>query len=151
MDNTANGAGVEYDSVAVGGNLAFEGRTSLELVFNLPESDVLWSDPFWNSDRSGEAGWLIYLVAGTTTSLSNLQITIDDWEDSRGELFSLLRENGSFDLVSVGPDVYLTYAAVPEPSVWWLLVTAGAAVCYWRSLVAFYRRGSRVSRRRSPR
>lgn len=94
VENTANGAGMNFDSVAVGGNLAFEGRTSFQLVFNLPESEVLWSDPFWNSDRSGEAGWLIYRVTGTTTSLSNLQITIDDWVDSQGELFSLLRERG---------------------------------------------------------
>lgn len=151
VENTANGAGMNFDSVTVGGNLAFEGRTSFQLVFNLPESEVLWSDPFWNSDRSGEAGWLIYRVTGTTSSLSNLQITIDDWVDSQGELFSLLRERGSFDLASVGPDVYLTYAVVPEPSVWWLLVMAGAVLCSSRSVVTAYRRGSSVSRRRSPR
>ena len=65
--------------------------------------------------------------------------------------FSNALLGGLFGVQVTGNDLELTFTAVPEPSVWWLLVTAGAAVCSWRSLVAFYRRGSRVSRRRSPR
>jgi hypothetical protein len=143
--NTTAGRGEFYDGVDVGGQLAFADGSQLQLVFSLPESQVDWSDPFWESSRAGSAGWLVFNVEGGTVGFSNLNLLMEDWVDSEGQLFSLVRSQSSFSLASVGSDVYLNYAAVPEPRVWWLL---SAVVILFSLRASGVGRGCRGSGRR---
>ncbi|MFM8380347.1 MAG: PEP-CTERM sorting domain-containing protein [Planctomycetia bacterium] len=115
-DPTAPSRGVEFDGINVGGNLTFGGPTTLTLAFNGSGSVVNWNDPFWETDKAGANGWLIYDTAGTTTGLSGLAINGTDWLDGAGNSLLAIRPDASFALQQVGSDVYLTFAAVPEPS-----------------------------------
>jgi autotransporter-associated beta strand protein len=64
----------------------------------------------------GTSGWLVYDVAGTTTSLVNLAISGTTWLDAAGNSLTDIHPYASFGLQQVGSDVYLTFVAVPEPS-----------------------------------
>jgi hypothetical protein len=75
-----------------------------------------WNDDFWSLDRTGTDGWLIYDTAGTTAGLVNLSVAGSPWLDSLGNSLASIRPNASFGFEQVGDDVYLTFAAVPEPS-----------------------------------
>lgn len=144
-DNTTAGRGEFYDGVDVGGQLVFADGSQLQLVFNLPESRVDWSDSFWGTNREGSAGWLVFNVESGTVGFSNFNLLMEDWVDSVGQRFSLVRSQGSFSFASVGSDVYLTYAAVPEPRVWWLL---SAGVILFSLRASGVGRGCRGSGRR---
>ena len=148
--STTSSRGVNYDGVDVGGNLAFAGATSLRLIFDLPESGVLWSDSFWNANRPGSSGWLVFKVTGQTSGFANLNVLPEDWVDAAGQSFSISRSHASFGLAQVGSDVYLTYTAVPEPRVYILLVLGGALLALRGGLRAFsvVGRGCRGSGRR---
>jgi autotransporter-associated beta strand protein len=116
--NAADSAnrGTAFDGIDVGGDLAFSGATAVNLVFDLNESVVDWNDEFWSLDRTGTDGWLIYDTAGTTAGLGNLSVAGSPWLDSLGNSLASIRPNASFGFEQVGSDVYLTFAAVPEPS-----------------------------------
>jgi fibronectin-binding autotransporter adhesin len=148
--STTSGRGVNYDGIDVGGNLAFAGATSLRLIFDLPESGVMWSDSFWNANRQGSSGWLVFNVTGETSGFANLNILPEDWVDAAGQSFSLSRSQASFGLAQVGSDVYLTYTAVPEPRVYILLGLAAALLALRGGLRSFsdVGRGCRGSGRR---
>lgn len=113
--NVANPNAV-FDSLIVNGNLDFAAATSLNLSFVPGGSDVLWSDTFWDSSKTGTAGWLLYDVAGVTTGFGNLNLTSSNWLDSGGNTFSAELPGSSFSLYQAGNDIYLNYTAVPEPS-----------------------------------
>jgi autotransporter-associated beta strand protein len=117
-DNTAALAdrGTEFDGINVGGNLTFSGSTTLNLAFNNSGSLINWNDPFWSTDKTGANGWLLYDVAGSTTSLINLEINAMNWLDAAGISLADVRPYSTFGLEQVGSDVYLTFQAVPEPS-----------------------------------
>lgn len=124
IDNSIAARGTNYDGINVGGNLAFNGATTVVLDFNLLGSGVDWSDDFWKENHAGADGWLLFDVAGTTTGLtsSNPQslVTLSggtrNYVDSNGQRLSDFTEyNGGFYIMSVGSDVYLSYV-VPEPS-----------------------------------
>ena len=122
--------GVEFDGINVGGSLTFSGATTLNLAFNASGSLVNWNDPFWTIDKTGNSGWLVYDVTGTTTGLSNLSISGTTWLDAGGNSLTAIRPDASFALEQVGSDVYLTFVAVPEPSAL-ILVGIGVAAAAW--------------------
>ena len=104
-----------FDQIVVGGNLAFNTPTSLVLDFS-GYGDVDWADSFWTTDQS----WVIYDVAGTTTSANNFSIATANWLDYTGDSFDTLLPGSSFALGLQGNDLVLNYtagtSAVPEPS-----------------------------------
>ncbi len=122
--------GAQFDGVDVSGDLDFAAATSLNLVFNLGGSAVDWSDALWSADHLGTAGWRVYDVGGSTTSLGNLTIAGLDWQDGQGDWLSAVQPKGYFDLffdVDSG-NVYLNYALIPEPASAALLGLAGLAL-----------------------
>jgi autotransporter-associated beta strand protein len=110
-----------FDQVVVGGTLDFAGATLLQLTFNAAGSTVNWNDAFWASSQS----WRIY-DAAAVTNFGNLSLASTNWADSWGNLFDTVLAGSSFSLSQVGGDVYLNYAAIPEPSTYAALF--GAAV-----------------------
>jgi autotransporter-associated beta strand protein len=122
--------GTEFDGIDVGGSLTFSGATTLNLAFNASGSLVNWNDPFWSTDKTGANGWLLYDVAGSTTSLINLEINAMDWLDAAGISLADVRPYATFGLEQVGSDVYVTFQAVPEPSSL-ILAGLGAAIVAW--------------------
>ncbi|NBW95414.1 MAG: PEP-CTERM sorting domain-containing protein, partial [Planctomycetia bacterium] len=117
-DNTALLAdrGIDFDGINVGGNLGFSGTSLLGLAFNGSGSVVNWNDSFWDTDKTGSSGWLVYDVTGSTTGLSGLAISGTTWLDAAGNSLTDIRPYATFGLEQVGSDVYLTFVAVPEPS-----------------------------------
>ncbi|MFM8330424.1 MAG: PEP-CTERM sorting domain-containing protein [Candidatus Methylumidiphilus sp.] len=123
-NTTANAANPNalFDSIVVGGNLAFDGATSLNLSFTPTGSSVLWSDAFWNSSKSGVNGWLLYNVTGSLSNFSNLSLASFNWLDSGANAFATALPGASFSLYQNGNNIYLDYTAatsnsnVPEPS-----------------------------------
>ena len=129
-DNTTSNSPLVYDQVIVGGNLAFNGGTSLVLSFNDVGSVVNWTDSLWASDQS----WTIYQVTGLTSGLEHLSLA--DYTallDAYGNDFGTTRAGSTFSISQNGQDVTLTYT-VPEPSTYALIGLGGLA------LVVAYRR-----------
>jgi len=113
----------------VGGNLAFNGGTTLQLVFNDVGSVVNWTDSLWSSNQS----WTIYQVSGLTSGLENLTIATGSLLDAYGNQLDTIVTGTSFSISQNGQDVTLTYT-VPEPSTYTLIGLGGLA------MVAAYRR-----------
>ncbi len=111
--------GTVFDGIDVGGNLDFSGATTVTLSFNGGGSTVDWSDVLWGTNQS----WLLYDVAGSTTNLSNFNISTDNWADAQGDLFNTALAGSSFNLSQSGSDVFLNYdtGIIPEPSRFMLL------------------------------
>lgn len=124
--------GTVYDGIDVGGDLTVAGPTPVNLVFDGAGSAVDWTDTFWDADKLGTDGWLLFNVSGVAYDANNLSAVLLDYLDSQGQLLSEVRANGAFSLQQVGQSIYLTYAAIPEPSTYGLvlgaLALAGAAV-----------------------
>jgi autotransporter-associated beta strand protein len=113
--NAIGTRGIDFDGINVGGDLIFEDDTILMLDFAV---NVDWTDAFWNTDKLGTSGWLVYDVTGSTTSFSNLGLSASStWLDKNGVLLSAERAGASFALYQDGSDIFLNYTAVPEPSV----------------------------------
>jgi MYXO-CTERM domain-containing protein len=91
------------------------------LVFNFAGSTVDWTDSFWDTSRTGTAGWLIYDVAGSTTNFANLSVNPINWPGVSGGQFDDSRLNNTFSLYQDGNNIYLNYNVVPEPDVAMLL------------------------------
>ena len=127
--NTTTNSPLAYDQVMVGGNLAFNGGTSLQLVFNDVGSVVNWTDDLWSSNQS----WTIYQVTGLTSGLENLTIASSSLLDAYGNDFGTTLAGSSFSIGQNGENVTLTYT-VPEPSTYLLFGLGGLA------LVVAYRR-----------
>ncbi len=123
--NTLSGRGTNFDGIDVAGNLNFAGPTSLNLDFNLAESQVSWAGSFWNNDVTGTAGWKIFGVNGSITGFENLSLSTINWLDSNDQSLSSLRPNASFSLFQGNDGVYLNYTAVPETSTAWIVSLAG--------------------------
>lgn len=117
-----------FDQVVVGDTLNFAGSTSLALSFNGAGSTVDWSDAFWSANQS----WKIY-DAAAVSGFGNLSLTTANWADASGDLFDTILAGSSFSLSVVGTDVYLNYAAIPEPATYAALFgLAGLALVAWR-------------------
>lgn len=116
-----------FDQVIVGGTLDFAGATLLSLDF--AGSAVDWSHSFWLEDHS----WKLYDAAALANS-ENLSLTIADWLDAQGDLFSAILAGSTFGLSVNGNDIYLNYtAAIPEPATTAALLGAAAlALAAWR-------------------
>ncbi len=128
--------GINYDGVNVGGDLIFSGTTVVALDFSV---NVDWTNSFWNTDKLGTNGWLVYDVDGTTTSFANLELSSPStWLDENGVLLSSGRPGASFALYQDGSDIFLNYTAVPEPSTMALILLGLAAfgICQRRRKAA---------------
>jgi len=124
--NTTGSPGANYDQIIVPtGSLSFSGSTTLALSFNGAGSSVLWSDAFWNVNRS----WMVYdLSTGAVTGISNLVLG-GSLLDSLGNSLSPTGR-GYFTTALSGQDVMLNFVAVPEPSTW-AMALAGLAFAGW--------------------
>jgi autotransporter-associated beta strand protein len=109
--------GTDFDGINVGGVLDFSGATAVNLAFNFVGSSVNWTDTFWDTSRTGTAGWLVYDVAGTTTNFTNLSVNTINWFDGSGASFDTSNPGNTFSLYQDGNDIYLNYTVVPEPNV----------------------------------
>jgi len=115
--------GADYDGIDVGGSLIFLDATTLVLDFT---TNVDWTNSFWDTDKLGASGWLVYDVIDSTSSFDNLGLSASStWLDKDGVLLSADRAGASFALYQDGSDIYLNYHAVPEPGTWALLLVAG--------------------------
>jgi autotransporter-associated beta strand protein len=131
-DNTTSNSPLAYDQVIVGGNLNFNGGTTLVLSFNDVGSLVNWTDSLWTTDQS----WTIYQVSGSATGLSNLNIaSYSSLLDAYGNEFGTTLAGASFSITQNGNNIVLNYA-VPEPSTYALFGLGALA------LVIAYRRKS---------
>jgi fibronectin-binding autotransporter adhesin len=117
--NAANPNAI-FDTVVVAGNLSFNGITNLNLNFRPAGSEVVWSDPFWQTSKTGTGGWLIYDVAGATNNFSNLKLAASNWQDGAGNFFNSVLGSSTFSLYRNGSDIFLNYTTstvtTPEPS-----------------------------------
>jgi fibronectin-binding autotransporter adhesin len=109
--------GTDFDGIDVTGALSFNGATTINLDFDFGASAVEWNDSFWNTDKTGTSGWLIYSGASSLAGFSNLSLNASSfWTDENGDLLSAARGNASFSLIQDGNNIYLNYSAIPEPS-----------------------------------
>ncbi|CAN5453685.1 hypothetical protein BH09VER1_BH09VER1_36290 [soil metagenome] len=119
--NAANPNAI-FDTIVVDGNLDFAGPTNLNLSFTPTGSDVLWADSLWSSNKTGTDGWLLYdLNGGTLNNFGNLSLVTINWLDSAGNALLTDHPLAGFSLYQDGNDIYLNYAAIPEPGVWALM------------------------------
>jgi autotransporter-associated beta strand protein len=114
----------DYDQIIVGGNLDFDGATSLNLVFNGVGSSVLWANSFWDTDQQ----WTLYDVTGSTTDFGNLSLAAGSYLDSGSNTLASARPSASFSISQSGSDVLISYVAVPEPATIAILGTSVALV-----------------------
>jgi len=119
-NTAANADPAIFDTVVVAGNLSFNGITELNLSFRPVGSNVIWSDLFWQTSKTGTDGWLIYDVTGTISSFSNLHLAPANWLDSGNNSFNSELGGSSFFLIQSGSKIYLDYTfstvTTPEPS-----------------------------------
>jgi autotransporter-associated beta strand protein len=135
-----------FDTVVVAGNLSFNGITNLNLSFSPVGGNVIWSDPFWQTSKTGTGGWLIYDVAGATNNFSNLKLAASNWQDGAGNFFNSVLGSSTFSLYRNGSDIFLNYTTstvtTPEPS----SGVAMAACALLGSVVFLVRRRNRWQR-----
>jgi autotransporter-associated beta strand protein len=119
--NAANPNAI-FDTVVVAGNLSFNGVTDLNLSFKPVGGNVIWSDPFWQTSKSGTGGWLVYDVTGAITNFENLSRVTTNWLDSGDSPFNSVLGGSYFSLYQSvsGKQIYLNYTfstvTTPEPS-----------------------------------
>lgn len=119
IGNTSSGAGTNFDRTDfLSGGLTIQTGVSANLVFDDAGSSVLWSDAFWNSDQQ----WLVFSNGSSLSTVTDIFTTINVGFDSAGVSLSAGRAGASFYFTNNGNDVYLNYAAVPEPSTWALMI-----------------------------
>ena len=110
--NTVNGRGNNYDGVDVsGGTLSIAAGVTTGLVFNSPRSNVLWSDGFWNEDRS----WLVFANSAPPSIAGLPAITLS--VDSAGNRLENSRSRAGFSWEVRDNDIYLNYTVAQEPEV----------------------------------
>jgi autotransporter-associated beta strand protein len=102
-----------FDQIIVGGNLNFNGATTVNLLFNGSGSSVDWSNSLWDTNQT----WTIYSVTGNVNGLESATIANINWSDGSSALFNDVRSGAFFTLSLSGNDVLLNYTAVPETSV----------------------------------
>jgi hypothetical protein len=103
-----------FDSVAFGNtSLVFAGITSFELNFstlNNPLPPVDWSNSFWSTSYTGQAGWRIFDVpAANVVGFANLQISMDDWFDQAMKPLEDIRPGAQFVVALLSDGIYLNY------------------------------------------
>ncbi|MGA0846256.1 MAG: PEP-CTERM sorting domain-containing protein, partial [Luteolibacter sp.] len=124
IDNTLGTAGTDFDQVLVtGGDLTIDASTTINLVMNLGDSSVDWTDSFWGIDRS----WLAVDFQSGGTSTGNFG-TLTYTADSLGQSLTDIRPYASFTVDRDGDDIFVNYSAVPEPSALALFGLAGTAM-----------------------
>jgi autotransporter-associated beta strand protein len=123
--NTLAGRGTVFDGVNVtGGTLSINTGVTSELVFNVAESSVNWSDAFWGDNRQ----WLVFDNASSPTlGSANVFDTLNVGLDSASQSLTSVRTGSSFSWEQIDNDVYLNYT-IPEPSTYALLALGAAAL-----------------------
>ncbi|WP_309380695.1 beta strand repeat-containing protein [Cerasicoccus frondis] len=115
--NTTADRGVNYDGINMtGGDLTLLDGTVISLTFDSAGSTVDFTDAFWESAQN----WLFIDDHGDLTISSG--VTIDAGADSNGLAFS--PAIGTFALLGIGGDVFLTFVPVPEPGHYAALIGA---------------------------
>jgi len=109
--DTTFGRGINFDGVDVtGGLLTIESGVVFNISLNGLGSNVNFASAFWQSDRS----WLIFDSTLAPSVTSNIFTLGSVSADSLGNSFA--STGGVFSFSQVGNDIYLEYAAIPEPS-----------------------------------
>jgi autotransporter-associated beta strand protein len=127
--NSLGVRGTDFDGVDVtGGTLSIQSGVTSSLVFNAPGSAVDWTNAFWDDDRS----WLVFDNANSPTVVGGIFGTINVGIDSNSVTFTSARSSASFSWSQTGNDIYLNYAAIPEPSTWALLPSSLTALLVFR-------------------
>lgn len=117
-----------FDQVMLGGTLDFAGATLLSLTFNAAGSTVNWTDSFWSANQA----WEIYSAAAVS-GFDNLSLETGNWIDASGNYFNDVLAGASFSLIEQGGSIYLSYAAIPEPSTYAVILGAlAAAALVWQ-------------------
>ncbi len=77
ISNSATGRGTNFDGINLtsGADLNFAGATTFDLQFNGAGSMVDWSSSFWDSNKLGTNGWLLYSGVDTLSGLWNVTIS----------------------------------------------------------------------------
>lgn len=126
FDNTSQSdrRGGDYDAVNVsGGTLSIGAGVASTLDFS--GAQVRWSNAFWDTSQS----WLVFQNASLPTLTDpGIFASINLTTDAFGNTLESVRTNASFAWKQQGNDIYLTYAAVPEPSTYALLALAAAGI-----------------------
>ena len=121
--NTTEGRGSNFDGVDVtGGTLTFEAGVTSFLSFNSEGSTIVWSDPFWEVDRS----WLVYTTTGSvafasTSIFDEINLSVDSDGNSLQDVLG--RANASFFWSQEGDNILLNYSVIPEPATYGLIIS----------------------------
>jgi hypothetical protein len=123
IGSTTSGRGTNFDGIdlTLASNLTINAVSTMNLVFNGAGSTVDWTAAFWNTDRS----WLFYSL--DTGSVSGAFALGSVSLDSLGVSLGSIRSGASFSINQSGNDVFVNYAAIPEPGTVSLLLIVGAA------------------------
>jgi autotransporter-associated beta strand protein len=124
--NTSTGRGTSFDGVNVtGGTLTINSGVTNNLVFNASGSSVSWNNSFWDSNQT----WLVFSNANPPSLASESAFqTLTLSADAGGLILTAVRQNASFSWRMSGSELYLDYAAVPEPSTYALLTLSAIAL-----------------------
>ncbi|GEM_PF-3989609 len=131
LSNTASGSAAGTASGfsqarVTGGDLTIPSGAAVNLNFSYvvsgtETSTVVWSDPFWDTSHSWS---IVDRSGGGSSSITNFTIANASFTDSTSAPLDTLTR-GSFSISNDGQDVFLTFTAVPEPS----LSVCASAVC----------------------
>jgi autotransporter-associated beta strand protein len=126
IGNTSSGRGTNFDAVDVtGGILTLQSGVDFNITLNGSGSTVDFTDAFWTNNQS----WLVF----SNTNAPSIADTINIFNlgtvsvDSQGGIYT---NYGSFSFSQSGNDIYLNWAAIPEPSTG-ILLAVGVAALWW--------------------
>jgi hypothetical protein len=128
--DTTAGRGANFDGVGITGlgGLTIQTGVAVDLLFDDALSSVDFTSAFWDSNQS----WLVFDNANTP-NLDSLAIfdSLNISNDSNAVNFSAT--GGELSFRQDGNDIYLDFAAIPEPSTWLLMMGSLSALWFFRS------------------
>lgn len=125
VQSTSAGEGTGWDFLNITGALSITASAGNEFTIDLGSLTTLGADGELNGfDQSEDYSWRIATASGGITGFDSGKFLIDTAD-------FLNDHSGLFEITQTGNHLYLTYTAIPEPSVP-LLVLAGAAALYFK-------------------